>query len=102
MKRRTVHARNRAAAADYLAAALLIEQGHQYACCYALSAAAPTRGTHLAHAMVDVFEDSSPDRRLGYWMAEWTERVGGGDPDVQNRRVLALCFMATLAEAGDL
>lgn len=88
-------------AALYRAAAKRIEDGYHYACCYAIRASAG--GDSDCERMRKVFYDPTTDygRRAGHWMVESVELAYGDDPAVQNRRVLALCLMATLVEAGE-
>jgi hypothetical protein len=41
----------------------------------------------------------NPDQRGGYWMAEFSERIY--NPEAEERRILALCFMMAMIETGD-
>lgn len=49
--------------------------------------------------MKDTFSIDISQRRFGgHWMAEIGEEVYGKSEEVQNRRILALCFMAAITE----
>jgi hypothetical protein len=88
--------------AIYEEAAEIIEQKEALGCCAALSMADRFEAPAFeALVMEDVFLDieANPDQRTGYWMAEFGER--GGAPEVNERRILALCFMMALIETGD-
>lgn len=85
--------------AKYRKAARRIERNLDYACCYALQS---VDASAEASVMEGVFvNDYERNRWGGHWMAEHGEGKYGGNSSVQDRRVLALCFMAAMVEAGD-
>lgn len=87
----------RADAETFRAAASLIERDIAHCgCCFAIEQAGGKgylpEGRH-AQMMLKTF----PEGMQGGWGGY---RANGGDPD-QSPRILALCFMAAMVEAGD-
>ena len=88
-------------AAIYREAARRIERKLNYCCCYAIRR---ITGNHkLGDEMREVFAARriQENRWSGHWMVEIGEMRYGESAEVQNRRILALCFMAAMVEAGD-
>lgn len=84
-------------AAIFRAAAKRIEDMDDYACCYALRFAGASEDD--VNQMAEVFNAHYDSKRWGgHWMAEHGEDRYGQSHDVQNRRILALCFMAAILE----
>lgn len=83
----------------YREAARFIEMGLDYSCCSAIRRAADGSRA-LADSMEDwfYFNDSSSNQYGGHWMVEIGESTRGDSIEVQNRRVLALCFMAAITK----
>jgi hypothetical protein len=90
--------RSKKRASIYREAAKLIESGAEYACCYALEKAGGKRECDRMHA---VFAECQGRVYLGgHWMADLGENPY--DRELMSpRRVVALCFMAAMVEAGD-
>ena len=82
----------------YLNAALRLERGEYRGCCAAICETERPGGPcnceddgSLQKRFAAIFMPRKPDARKGYW---W------GDDD-RDSRILALCFMAAMVEAGD-
>lgn len=90
--------------ADFEFAAREIEAGRKRFCCNAL------RSPDAVEAFENIFADDAIEygvehgSRLGYSRLAWMDNVERGDDPVPARdaRVLALCFAAAMAAAGDL
>jgi len=84
-------------AEKYRAAAARIASKLDYCCCNALyNVHAPQEAIK---ALADLFREYETSRYGGHWMVNHDEDRYGGSSIVQNRRILALCFMAAIAEA---
>lgn len=92
-------------AAKYREAARILEDGKATGCCWALAFAytdgewncrplTEQQGQDLAQQLRDVYV---PDRPF---CAMWLRGIDDGHYD-QRGRILALCFMAAMVEAGD-
>jgi hypothetical protein len=94
---------NATKAGIYLRAAEIMASGESVAvgsCCWAIALAKDPEVMMLPH----YDEDSralkmiyAPRGRAGYWL----RNIGDSEAERHNGRILALCFMAAMVEAGD-
>ena len=86
----------RADAAIYRAAAKLLEDGESRWACFAIKRASKRRlGCKAFRAVFGPSRDNSVHRLEGWWGNSYFK------PDAEGPRILALCFMAAMVEAGD-
>ena len=78
-------------AALYRKTAQFIEQRGQGACCYSLSKCGARGNEHMNFAAFFKPQNCGP-----YWWG-----VPSWEPNYHGPRILALCFMAAMVEAGD-
>lgn len=93
-------------AAIYLRAAQMVETGHEVFTCRAVQEV--TTGT--GDGCISFPNIATDAYRRMFYPGEWQERPYANNPhwangwgaDKNNCRILALCFAAAMAEAGDL
>lgn len=78
------------------AARKIAEKEEEYSC------RAVTLSTVNARLRLIYHNVFSYDRYILFWANKWREEDGYDDDRLRNCRVIALCFAAAMAEAGDL
>ncbi len=94
----------RSKAAIYREAALLGEMGAKDGSC--LWIASVDRGFWVGNGLVERYAEIFGNGSDGYWGNLWADlhpwdHTSSGGETARNCRVLALCFMAAMVEAGD-
>jgi len=91
-------------AAVYLMASEYIERGIHMQCCCAIARAELSHWTRseICKSFTTMFFPAPPINRVN-WGHEWGNKYEEyGGEDARACRILALCFAAAMAEAGDL